>query len=311
MKAERLLIELDLRGIAASSGSACTAMTGEPSHVLRAIGCDRETAEGSLCFTLGRWTTSDEIDLVLDVLPGRDRPDPAPGSRRKRAPLPVRYRRHARERRGAGRAAFARALEEMYGTAGTIERYDFRGKTDPHIVDDLMTEAGLDVEQIRARVEACFRAYARELTRIIGDGARVQSCPAWRTWCAARRATGRGGRAAHRQRRAGARIKLAPTGLWPFFRVGAYGSDDADRRRLPAIARQRARALGHEFPFDRVTIIGDTPLDIDCARACGAVAVAVATGLYPVDELAACRPDLLFNDFADVERVVARWLTRA
>jgi cysteine desulfurase len=69
MKAESVLTELDLRGIAASSGATCTAMTGEPSHVLRAIGCDRDTAESSLCFTLGRWTTASEIDLVLDAVP--------------------------------------------------------------------------------------------------------------------------------------------------------------------------------------------------------------------------------------------------
>jgi cysteine desulfurase len=69
MKAESVLTDLDLRGIAGSSGATCTAMTGEPSHVLRAIGCDRDTAEGSLCFTLGRWTTASEIDLVLDAVP--------------------------------------------------------------------------------------------------------------------------------------------------------------------------------------------------------------------------------------------------
>ena len=69
VKAESVLMELDLRGIAASSGATCTAMTGEPSHVLRAIGCDRDAAEGSLCFTLGRWTTAGEIDVVLDVVP--------------------------------------------------------------------------------------------------------------------------------------------------------------------------------------------------------------------------------------------------
>jgi cysteine desulfurase len=70
VKAEALLLELDLRGVAVSSGSACTTMTGEPSHVLRAIGCDREAAEGSLCFTLGRWTTAPEIDFTVDILPG-------------------------------------------------------------------------------------------------------------------------------------------------------------------------------------------------------------------------------------------------
>src|SRR2546430_14507563 len=79
--------------------------------------------------------------------------------------------------RGAGRTAFARALEETYGTAGTIDRYDFRGRTDLRIVHDLMTEAGLDVERIRARVGDCFQGYGRERTKIIRDGARVPAFP--------------------------------------------------------------------------------------------------------------------------------------
>lgn len=69
VKADSVLLDLDLHGIAASSGSACTASTGEPSHVLRAIGCEPREREGSLCFTLGRWTTAAEIDFVLEVLP--------------------------------------------------------------------------------------------------------------------------------------------------------------------------------------------------------------------------------------------------
>jgi phosphoglycolate phosphatase-like HAD superfamily hydrolase len=103
----------------------------------------------------------------------------------------------------------------------------------------------------------------------------------------------------------GARAKLRPTGLLPLFRLGAYGSDDPDRRRLPAVACARARALtGREVPFAQVTIIGDTPLDVDCARACGARAVAVATGQHAAHELAACGPDLMFPDFSDVDLVV-------
>jgi cysteine desulfurase len=69
VKADAVLLELDLRGVAASSGSACNLTTGEPSHVLRAIGCSRDEHEGSLCFTLGRWTTAADIDTVLEVLP--------------------------------------------------------------------------------------------------------------------------------------------------------------------------------------------------------------------------------------------------
>lgn len=69
VKADGILMELDLHGVAASSGSACASKTLEPSHVLRAIGADPEEQEGSLCFTLGRWTTATDIEAVLDLLP--------------------------------------------------------------------------------------------------------------------------------------------------------------------------------------------------------------------------------------------------
>jgi len=70
VKADGVLLELDLRGVAASSGSACNMASGEPSHVLRAIGCARDELEGSLCFTLGRWTTPAEVEAVVEALPG-------------------------------------------------------------------------------------------------------------------------------------------------------------------------------------------------------------------------------------------------
>ncbi len=69
VKADGILMDLDIQGVAASSGSACASKTLEPSHVLRAIGSDPEDQEGSLCFTLGRWTTATDIEVVLDLLP--------------------------------------------------------------------------------------------------------------------------------------------------------------------------------------------------------------------------------------------------
>ncbi|MGH2406331.1 MAG: aminotransferase class V-fold PLP-dependent enzyme, partial [bacterium] len=66
---ESLLLALDLEGIAASSGSACTSGSLEPSHVIAALGVPDAYAAGTLRFSLGRWTTSEEIDTLLDVLP--------------------------------------------------------------------------------------------------------------------------------------------------------------------------------------------------------------------------------------------------
>jgi phosphoglycolate phosphatase len=208
--------------------------------------------------------------------------------------------------RGAGRIAVGHALTEVYGTMGPIETFDFRGRTDPHIVFGLMRAAGVPDDTIRAGLDACLAAYLRELTAAIGDGSRVQVMPGMPE--VLRTLSGRDDALVGLLTgniEAGARVKLHPTGLWPLFRVGAFGSDDADRRRLPAIACARAKALtGRHFPYERVTIIGDTPLDVDCARACGARAVAVATGFHSGDELAVCKPDLLFGDFSDVERVL-------
>ena len=69
VEAESVLLMLDQQGFCASSGSACTAGSMEPSHVLTAIGADGDRAIGSVRFTLGRATTSEDIDRLLDVLP--------------------------------------------------------------------------------------------------------------------------------------------------------------------------------------------------------------------------------------------------
>ena len=64
-----MCLNLDLDGICASTGSACSSSSLEPSHVLLALGLPPEQAHGSLRFTLGRWTTEEEVGQVLEVLP--------------------------------------------------------------------------------------------------------------------------------------------------------------------------------------------------------------------------------------------------
>ena len=70
LSGESLLMSLDMIGIASSMGSACTAGSLEPSHVLKAIGLSDELALAALRISIGRWTTVEEIDYFLDELPG-------------------------------------------------------------------------------------------------------------------------------------------------------------------------------------------------------------------------------------------------
>jgi cysteine desulfurase len=69
VEGESMVLNLDLEGICASTGSACSSSSLEPSHVLLAMGLPHELAHGSLRFSLGKWTTEEEIKRVLDVLP--------------------------------------------------------------------------------------------------------------------------------------------------------------------------------------------------------------------------------------------------
>jgi len=69
IEGESLLLSLDLQGVAASSGSACTSGSLDPSHVLMAMGLDHETAHGSLRLTLGRGNDEADVDYVLKILP--------------------------------------------------------------------------------------------------------------------------------------------------------------------------------------------------------------------------------------------------
>ena len=69
VEGESMLLNLDMQGVAASTGSACTSGSLEPSHVLLALGLSPELAHGSLRFTLGKYTTEEDIDHVLRILP--------------------------------------------------------------------------------------------------------------------------------------------------------------------------------------------------------------------------------------------------
>lgn len=68
VKGDSLLIALDARGIAVSAGSACASGAAEPSHVLRAMGVEEDTAHGALRFSLGAGNTEDEMDFVVESL---------------------------------------------------------------------------------------------------------------------------------------------------------------------------------------------------------------------------------------------------
>ncbi len=107
----------------------------------------------------------------------------------------------------------------------------------------------------------------------------------------------------------GARIKLEYVGLWRYFACGAFGDDSVHRPDLVPIAIARARAAGCPTVAPRDTVIvGDTPLDVACAREAGIGCVGVATGGFSAGALRAAGADAAFDTFADTDAVVAALL---
>lgn len=109
--------------------------------------------------------------------------------------------------------------------------------------------------------------------------------------------------------REGARRKLAYYQLDRHFATGGFGDthphrDDVAREALAAMRTK----IGAHLSGDEVWIIGDTPLDIRCARAIGARVLAVATGSHSAEELSAHAPDLVAADLSDTAALAERLL---
>jgi len=208
---------------------------------------------------------------------------------------------------GAGKRAVHRALAEVFGAPGSIE-HRFDGKTDPQIVRELMRMEGHADDHIDARMSRLLDRYVDYLheeldqpstaVRVMPGVAELLDALEARTDVVLGLVTG--------NLAAGAAAKLRAGGIDPRrFRVGAYGSDHELRVELPGVAQRRAREeLGVSVDGADVVVIGDTPADVECGRAIGALTIGVATGYYSVDELLEIGADEAFEDLADTSAVV-------
>jgi phosphoglycolate phosphatase len=207
---------------------------------------------------------------------------------------------------GAGKAAMEAALRDAFGVAEIRDVVPYSGRTDRAIARDLLAVHGVDpTPGNQARLAAAYLA-ALPAT-LVTHGGRV--CPGVRDLLGALHADGTAVLGLLTgNTRAGARHKLGHFGLWDYFACGGFGDEHTDRDDVARMAVGELRAhLGRDVDPADVWVIGDTPLDVRCARAIGAKAVAVATGWHPAAELAASNPDFLFDDLSDHPRVLGIW----
>ena len=206
----------------------------------------------------------------------------------------------------AGIRGMNRSFERLFAVPGALDQVDLAGRTDRAIVTEALTRAGLPVtDETIARVRG---EYFDDLRHALGEhtshpagvlpGVMALLDQLAGEQIAVGLLTG--------NFEAAAEIKLGHYGLWDRFGFGAYGDHHVDRRNLVKVAVDAAIEAGHDrFDADRIVVIGDTPLDVDCAHAYGARAIAVATGPYSRGELAGHSPAITVDSLTEltIERI--------
>ncbi len=187
---------------------------------------------------------------------------------------------------GAGMAALQEATREVFGADGPP--LDLAGATDLGIVRGLHDHFG--IEPTPERVAGYLAVYQKRLDWNLAHGGFpghvLPGVVPLLEALVAKNAGLLGLLTGNTE--AGAASKVRHYGLHSYFAFGAYGSDHHDRNLLGPVALDRAAAhSGRRYLPQETWIIGDTPKDIACAKAIGARCLAVATGRFSMDELAA------------------------
>ncbi len=191
---------------------------------------------------------------------------------------------------GAGMRAFERTSAALFGIPNGTGHLRFAGRTDTGLIREFFQHHG--IQDTAENLDRFLHAYVHLLDHLLA-GSASELCPGVTRWLRDLKKvkqsplvgllTG--------NIRLGAEIKLRHFGLWDAFAVGAFGCDHSDRNKLAEIALRRcSQLLGGPLQGGEILVIGDTPLDIECARAIGAPCLAVATGDFGVEQLMRHQP---------------------
>jgi phosphoglycolate phosphatase-like HAD superfamily hydrolase len=204
--------------------------------------------------------------------------------------------------------AMSAALRAVHGVDTRFMRTQIvtAGRTDGEIARAILLDAGVSAERIDTLADSVRESCCQSCLRLLPEDLSGAVLPGVRellNWLAEQEDVKLGLLTGNYEPIA--RLKLSRAGIgWAFpLGQGAFGSDAEDRTTLPAIARRRAGTGQSRCPCGETIVIGDTPLDIACARADGVQCVAVATGSFTRDALAGA--DVVARNAAELRSILA------
>jgi len=206
-----------------------------------------------------------------------------------------------------GYIPFNRAILDTFGVAGDIRSVLPDGMTDPGILAEIFSraEAGITVtnEQLGRFSKNLAGAYTTALQNGTTKIGALRGVPLLLEELSDRPEFAQGVVTGNFE--ATARIKLQSAGLAGRFGFGAYANDSGHRPDLPAIAKQRwEKGTGRPISAGCCVIVGDTPKDLEAARANGMKCLLVGTGRYPVEDLRYYSPDACVADLTETAEII-------
>jgi phosphoglycolate phosphatase-like HAD superfamily hydrolase len=209
----------------------------------------------------------------------------------------------------AGLRGLAGAVRQLYGVTDALDHVPVAGRTDRAIVGDVLTGLGrtADPDEIDRLRATYLDQLQMEIVKPVPDKSGVLPGVHGLLDAIDAREDLRAGLLTGNFEQ-GARIKLEHFALWHRFPFGAFGDDHVDRRALVPVALARAQAAGYAAASAAdAVIIGDTPLDVDCAIAHGARVIGVTTGHYGRAELEAAGAGLVVGSLEEIDTLL-RWI---
>jgi len=198
---------------------------------------------------------------------------------------------------GAGARSWKATFNELYGLPADIGAHTSAGETDPAVARETF-EGVLNRQPDDDELGRIYARYLQHLADEIGKGG-YRVLPGAEHTLRKLSAAGVTLGLVSGAMEGAARTKLVPADLNRFFYFGAYGSDSPDRTELTGLAIEKAARFHANLSPSQVFVVGDTPRDIEAAKAAGAVAVGVASGHYSTEELSAADPDHVLESLDD------------
>ncbi|MGA7670846.1 MAG: HAD family hydrolase [Nitrolancea sp.] len=203
--------------------------------------------------------------------------------------------------------AFVSAMKQVYDRPATLDGVPLAGMLDSQIARLALSRQGLTDDEIDADLEKMIETMGEHYAEAIAEQSRIERVLPGVVEIAERlRGASYALGVLTGNARSVARVKLTASGIQQYFPFGAFGDSARERGHLVEVAWHEAESrYGVRFAANQTLLLGDTPRDIEAAKANDARVIAVATGRFSVDDLREHEPDVVFANLSDVDEVVS------